>query len=213
MGEQIVVLATKNEGKIKEIKSILSGEPVRIMGLGDFGPTPEPVEDADTFEDNAYIKAAFYARILGFPALADDSGLAVDYLGGHPGVHSARWAGPEATDEDRVSKLLRELEGQTNRSAAFVCALVLAVPSGPGLTWVGRVEGEIITSPRGQNGFGYDPVFYYPALDKTFAELTREEKNRVSHRGRALGEFKNEFPKVLKWLEMRQEEVRPPHHH
>jgi XTP/dITP diphosphohydrolase len=213
MSGQIIVLATKNQGKIKEIKDLLSGEPVRIMGLGDFGPTPEPVEDADNFEENAYIKAAFYARILGFPALADDSGLVVDFLGGRPGVHSARWAGPEATDQDRVSKLLRELEGQANRVAAFVCALVLAVPSGPGLTWVGRAEGEIAADPRGRNGFGYDPVFYYPPLARTFAELNREEKNRVSHRGQALAEFKREFPKILKWLEMRQEEVRPPHHH
>ncbi|MDY6852030.1 MAG: XTP/dITP diphosphatase [Thermodesulfobacteriota bacterium] len=210
MKEQIIILATKNQGKIKEIKELLAGQPVQLLDLSDFGPTPEPIEDADTFEDNAYHKAYFYARILGFPALADDSGLVVEALSGAPGVLSARYAGEGATDEDRSAKILKEMEGQTSRKAAFVCALVLAVPLGPGLTWVGRCEGEITTKPRGQNGFGYDPIFHYPPLGKTFAELTSIEKSRVSHRGQALTEFKSEFSKVMIWLNQRLAETNPP---
>jgi len=213
MKEQLIILATKNQGKIKEIKELLAGQPARILDLSDFGPTPEPIEDADTFEDNAYHKAYFYARILGFPALADDSGLVVEALGGAPGVLSARYAGEGATDEDRRAKILKEMEGRADRKAAFVCALVLAVPSGPGLTWVGRCEGEITTRPRGQNGFGYDPIFHYPALGKTFAELTSIEKSRVSHRGLVLAEFKSEFSKVMIWLNQRLAETKPPSLH
>ena len=213
MTDLIIVLATRNQGKIKEIEELLAGEPVRVMSLNDFGPTPEPVEDAETFEDNAYLKANFYARILGFPALADDSGLAVEALGGRPGVHSARWAGENATDEERCQKLLGEIADRSNRRAEFVCALVLAVPSGPGLTWVGRCAGEIAREPAGQNGFGYDPVFYYPPLKKTFAQLSRTEKNKVSHRGLALAEFKSEFDKVTVWLRQRMAEARTPHQH
>ena len=213
MSDQIIVLATKNQGKLKEIKDLLEGEGVKILSLSDFGPTPEPAENAETFEDNAYDKAVFYARILGYPALADDSGLMVDALDGAPGVRSARWAGPDADDAERCRKLLGELEDKNDRAAAFVCALVLAVPSGPGLTWIARCEGEILREPRGENGFGYDPVFYYPSLEKTFAELSREEKNKVSHRGLALAEFKSEFDKVIKWLKIRLDEVRPPHPH
>jgi len=211
--EPIIVLATKNQGKTTEIRELLAEQPVRIMNLTDFGPTPEPIEDAPTFEDNAYHKAWFYARILGFPALADDSGLVIEALGGRPGVHSARYAGENASDEERCAKILSEMTGQSDRRAAFVCALVLAVPSGPGLTWVGRCQGEITAEPRGRNGFGYDPIFYYPPLKKTFAEMTREEKNRVSHRGAALAEFKSEFDKVLIWLRQRLAETRSPHPH
>jgi len=211
--EPIIVLATKNQGKTTEIRELLAEQPVRIMNLTDFGPTPEPIEDAPTFEDNAYHKAWFYARILGFPALADDSGLVIEALGGRPGVHSARYAGENASDEERCAKILSEMTGQSDRRAAFVCALVLAVPSGPGLTWVARCQGEIAAEPRGRNGFGYDPIFYYPPLKKTFAEMTREEKNRVSHRGAALAEFKSEFDKVLIWLRQRLAETRSPHPH
>jgi XTP/dITP diphosphohydrolase len=214
MSREIITLATKNTGKIKEIRELLREEHVEIVGLNEFGPiTPEPVEDADTFEDNAYIKAYHYARVTGFPALADDSGLSVEALGGAPGVRSARWAGEEATDDERIGKLLNELGNNPNRNAQFVCALVLALPHGPGLTWVARCEGIIIDEPLGENGFGYDPVFFYPPLGKTFAQLTREEKNRVSHRGKALAEFKSEIDKILKWLKIRREEIQPPHVH
>ena len=213
MDELIIVLATKNQGKAKEIKALLAGEPVKIMDLTEFGPMPEAREDSDTFEDNAYFKALHYARVLGFPALADDSGLSVEALGGRPGVHSARWAGENATDKDRVDKLLAEMKTMDNRKAEFVCALVLAIPSGPGLTWVGTVEGEIAREPQGENGFGYDPVFYYAPLGKTFAQISRDEKNKISHRGKALTEFIAEFDKVLVWLKQRQQEVEAPHHH
>ena len=211
MTRHIIILATKNKGKSKEIKALLEGQPVQLMDLTEFGPLPEHVEDQASFEDNAYEKALFYARNLGFPALGDDSGLAVEALDGRPGVYSARWAGENATDEDRCAKLLQEMAGLPDRRAAFVCALVLAVPAGPGLTWVGRVEGEIAQTPSGENGFGYDPLFYYPPLEKTFAQLSTGEKNEVSHRGRALREFVGEFPKVLIWLDRRLEESRPPH--
>ena len=213
MDDQIIVLATKNPGKAEEIKELLAGEPVKIMDLTEFGPMPEAKEDSDTFEDNAYFKALHYARVLGFPALADDSGLSVESLGGRPGVHSARWAGENATDKDRVDKLLAEMKNADNRKAEFVCALVLAVPSGPGLTWVGTVEGEITLEPQGENGFGYDPVFFYPPAGKTFAQISRGEKNKVSHRGKALAEFKSEFDKVMIWLKQRQQEVQAPHQH
>jgi len=198
-----IVLATKNKNKIVEIEALLQAFPVTLMNLGDFGTLPDVAEDAESFEDNAYLKASFYARILGFPSLADDSGLVVEALGGAPGVHSHRWAGDTATDEDKCSLLLQKMAGVKNRRAAFVCALALAVPSGPALTWVGRAEGELTLAPRGWNGFGYDPVFLYPPLGKTFAELSREEKGRVSHRGQALSEFKSEFDKVIIWMRQR----------
>jgi len=158
------------------------------------------VEDGLTFDDNAYKKAAFTARILGMPALADDSGLCVDALGGAPGVYSARYGGTGITDEDRCEKLLKALFGKENRAAAFECVISIAVPTGAALTYTGRCEGVIADAPSGYNGFGYDPVFYYPEFKKTFAELSQEEKNRVSHRGRALAEVKDEFDKVLAWI-------------
>ncbi|MFH1138044.1 MAG: XTP/dITP diphosphatase [Pseudomonadota bacterium] len=209
----VIVLATENQGKIREIKDLLAERPVTIMGLSDFGPTPKPFESADSFEDNAYLKASFYARILGFPAIADDSGLAVDALGGAPGVHSARYAGEGASDRDRITKLLKNMENAADRKAAFVTAVVLAVPQGPALTWVGRCEGEITRAPEGEGGFGYDPIFFHPPTGRTFAQLSLEEKNRVSHRGQAFREMAAEFDKVLVWLKMRLEEARPPHPH
>lgn len=124
----------------------------------------------------------------------------VEALNGAPGVHSARYAGENATDEQRYLKLLSEMEGRANRKAAFECVISIAVPTGPALTYEARCEGLITEMPAGSNGFGYDPVFYYPPYQKTFAELTRQEKNRVSHRGKALAELKDEFDKVLIWI-------------
>ena len=160
-------------------------------------------EDGETFEDNAYKKAHFTARALGFPALADDSGLTVDVLGGQPGVFSARYAGEGATDGDNNRKLLAALDGKTDRKAAFQCVIAIAVPRGPALIYEGRCDGEIALEERGENGFGYDPVFFYPPLDRTFAQLSQEEKNRVSHRGQAMAELKQEFDKVMIWLKAR----------
>jgi len=199
--QRILVIATRNKGKTKEIRDLLAGRNVEIKNLDDFGPIPEIEEDGATFDENAYKKASFAARVLGFTALADDSGLVVEALGGAPGVHSARYAGPDATDAQRCEKLLSEMAGQTNRNAAFECVLSIAVPTGAALTYEGRCEGEITEKPMGDNGFGYDPVFYYPPLKKTFARLTTEEKNQVSHRGKALQEVADEFDKILIWID------------
>ena len=196
-----LVIATSNPGKTAEIRDMLLNFPVNIKNLADFGPIPPVVEDGDTFDANAYKKASFVSKILGLPALADDSGLVVDALGGAPGVYSARYAGENATDEQRYTKLLNEMKGKTNRKAAFECVISIAVPPGPALTYEASCEGLIAEAPAGEGGFGYDPIFYYPPLKKTFAQLTMEEKSRVSHRGKALQEFCDEFDKVLIWIE------------
>ena len=195
-----LVIATRNKGKIEEILGLLNGFSIAIKGLEDFGPIPAVEEDGQTFDENAYIKASVTSRILGYPTLADDSGLVVEALNGAPGVYSARYAGEHATDPQRCRKLLREMHHVTNRKAAFECVISIAVPTGAALTYEARCEGEIAAQPAGENGFGYDPVFYYPPLKKTFAELTRAEKSRVSHRGKALRELWDEFDKVLAWI-------------
>jgi XTP/dITP diphosphohydrolase len=205
-----IVLATRNAGKVKEFQEMLKNFPVEIKNLDDFGPIPEVEEDGDTFDDNAYKKALYTAKVLGLPAIADDSGLVVEALAGAPGVKSARYAGENVSDQDNINKLLQEMAGKSNRKAAFECVLSIAVPTGPALTYEGRCEGEITAEPQGKGGFGYDPVFYYPEYDKTFAEISSEEKNRVSHRGRALKEFVDEFDKVLAWLNARLSEAKPP---
>ncbi len=196
-----LVIATRNTGKTSEIRDLLKGFPINIKNLDDFGPIPEVEEDGNTFDENAYKKASFAARILGLPALADDSGLLVEALGGAPGVHSARYAGENATDEQRRAKLLQEMEEKTDRRAAFECVISIAVPTGAALTYEARCEGLIAREPAGSNGFGYDPIFYYPPLKKTFAELTMREKSHVSHRGKALRELRDEFDKVLIWID------------
>jgi XTP/dITP diphosphohydrolase len=196
----ILVIATRNKGKTLEIKALLKGFPVEIKNLDDFGPIPHLEEDGDTFDENAYKKASFAARILGLPALADDSGLTVEVLDGAPGIHSARYAGENATDEQRYLQLLDEMEGKSNRKAAFECVISIAVPTGPALTYEARCEGLITTEPAGSNGFGYDPVFFYPPYNKTFAQISIEEKNSISHRGKALAELRSEFDKVLIWI-------------
>ena len=201
--KQLLVLATRNPGKAREIRGLLRDFPVEIKNLEDFGPVPEAEEDGTTFDENAYKKASLTAKILGLPALADDSGLEVEALGGLPGVLSARYAGPSATDDEKNAKLLREMEEKANRAAAFVCVISIAVPAGVALTYEGRCEGLSAEAPAGANGFGYDPVFYYPPLKRTFAQLSAEEKNRVSHRGKALAQVKEEFDKVLIWIRQR----------
>jgi len=194
------VIATGNPGKTAEIRDMLKGFPIDIKNLDDFGPIPPVVEDGDTFDENAYKKASFVSKILGYPALADDSGLVVDALDGAPGVYSARYAGENASDRQRYTQLLDEMKGKSNRQAAFECVISLAVPTGAALTYEGRCEGLIAEEPSGDGGFGYDPVFYYPPLKKTFGELSREDKSRISHRGKAMGELKDEFDKVLIWV-------------
>ncbi|MFP4088049.1 MAG: XTP/dITP diphosphatase [Desulfobacteraceae bacterium] len=201
-----LVLATRNRGKAAEYRVLFSGMNVEIRDLSFFGPIPEVREDGDTFEDNAVKKARLTARVLGLPAVADDSGLMVKALNGRPGVHSARYAGEGATDAANNRKLLQEMNGVREREAAFVCVIVIAVPRGPALVYEGRCEGVIASEMSGTDGFGYDPVFYYPPTGKTFAEMSREEKNRVSHRGKAMAEMKNELDKVMIWLRQRLEE-------
>jgi len=201
MGNEIpLVIATTNPGKVAEMRDLLTGFPIQLKSLADFGPIPAVEEDGETFDENAYKKAGFTAKILGIPALADDSGLVVDALDGAPGVLSARYAGENATDEQRVARLLKEMQGKTNRNAAFECVLSIAVPSGPALTYEARCEGLVAEQPVGQSGFGYDPIFFYPPLKKTFGQMTIKEKSRVSHRGKALNELKREFDKILIWI-------------
>ncbi|OGP58730.1 MAG: non-canonical purine NTP pyrophosphatase, RdgB/HAM1 family [Deltaproteobacteria bacterium RBG_13_49_15] len=195
-----IVIATTNKGKTSEIRALLEGFPIIIKNLGDYGPIPPAEENGIDFEENAFKKAHHTAKILGLPALSDDSGLMVEALGGLPGVHSARYAGLNASDEKRCKKLLESMKGMVNRKAVFGCVLSLAVPVGAALTYEGRCEGLITEEPKGKNGFGFDPVFFYPPLQKTFAELSRVEKSRVSHRGKAFTELKNEFDKVLVWI-------------
>ncbi|MBU0680491.1 MAG: XTP/dITP diphosphatase [Proteobacteria bacterium] len=206
----IIVLATRNKGKIKEFQELLKGYPIDLKSLDDFGPIPEAVEDGATFDDNAYKKAHFTAKVLGLPAISDDSGLCVEALDGRPGVYSARYAGENATDQDNINKLLGEMKGVTNRKAAFECVISIAVPSGPALTYEGRCEGEILNESRGEGGFGYDPIFYHAGLGKTFAEANMDEKNKISHRGKALAEVAAEMPNILKWLKQRLFEAKAP---
>ena len=206
----ILVLATTNKNKVKEFQEMVGDFPVEIRSIADFGTIPECIEDGETFDDNAYKKALHTAKILGLPAIADDSGLEVEALNGAPGVYSARYAGENATDADNCEKLLKEMQGVSNRKAAFKCVLSIAVPSGPALTYEGSCEGTILEEKRGESGFGYDPLFYFEEFGKTFAECNSEEKNKVSHRGRALAEVRAEFDKVVKWLDQRLAEEKPP---
>ncbi len=202
----MIVLATSNNNKIDEFKKILADFPLQIKSLSDFGPIPQAVEDGADFDENAYKKASHVSRVLGFPAIADDSGLIVPSLNGQPGVYSARYAGMDATDDENIDKLLLNLSGITDRKAYFQCVISIAVPNGPALTYEGRCNGTILEKRRGSKGFGYDPVFYVPELGKTFAELDMQEKNRISHRGKALKEIIEEQDKIVKWLEIRAAE-------
>jgi len=200
--KQILVLATTNKGKTRELQNILKDHPIEIKNLSEFGPIPEVIEDGETFDDNAYKKAAFTARVLGYPALADDSGLCVEALDGAPGVYSARYAGEEASDADNVAKLLDAMKDKEDRRASFQCVISIAIPTGAALTYEGRCDGILTREPAGDNGFGYDPLFFFPGFDKTFAQLSMEEKARVSHRGKALKEVTQEMDKILDWIDI-----------
>ena len=200
--KQILVLASTNPGKTREIQALLKNFPLDIKNLTDFGPIPPVVEDGATFDDNAYKKAAFTARVLGYPAMADDSGLCVEALDGAPGVRSARYAGDDATDAENVARLLKDLAPHDNRKAAFECVISIAVPTGAALTYEGRCEGIITRKPAGDNGFGYDPLFFFPEFGKTFAQVSMEEKAKVSHRGIALKQVAQEMDKILEWIDI-----------
>jgi XTP/dITP diphosphohydrolase len=182
-----LLLATNNKGKIREYKSLLLGIPFQIATPAEIGIPPNVDETGVSFEENAGLKALSMARQSGLLSLADDSGLEVDALGGEPGVHSHRFAGEGASDADRVNFLLAKLKGipENKRTAQFRCVIAIAEPHGKTDLFSGICRGVIISEPRGNNGFGYDPVFLIPKLGKTMAELTLDEKNLISHRARA----------------------------
>ncbi|MBI5559822.1 MAG: XTP/dITP diphosphatase [Deltaproteobacteria bacterium] len=194
-----IVLATRNRGKIEEIKELLKGCGFEMLTLDDFPGLALPPEDMRDFKGNALKKARSVASKTGIPSLADDSGLCVDALQGGPGVHSARYAGKGATDSDNYEKLLKELKNipPGQRTARFVCVAALATPGGREKTFDGSLEGVIGNEPRGEYGFGYDPVFIVPGPGKTLAELSPEEKNMVSHRAKALGRLKDWLKKQM----------------
>ena len=187
-----IIAATRNRKKVAEIARILDGADVRLHSMDECPGCPEVDEDAPDFRGNAVKKAVSIMEHTGRAALADDSGLVVDALGGAPGVYSARYAGPGATDALNLEKLLRELGGvpPEQRTARFVCVMALAIPGRKVMTFEGTVEGRIGIGPRGENGFGYDPVFYPEGHSRTFAEMTAAEKDSMSHRGRALDALK-----------------------
>lgn len=182
-----IIIATRNSGKLREFQTLLRPLRSEILSLKDISIGNEFEETGQTFAENARLKAIAYSSLIKLPVLADDSGLEVAALGGRPGIHSARYAGAGATDSDRIAKLLRELkQSSVNRDARFVCALALARQGALLLECEGECSGTIIDEPRGSNGFGYDPVFLFPQLGKTLAELSEEEKNRHSHRAHAI---------------------------
>ncbi|MBF0623652.1 MAG: XTP/dITP diphosphatase [Magnetococcales bacterium] len=185
-----VVLATRNRKKVEEIRRMATGS-LTLLSLNDFPECLEVVEDGATFRANACKKAREVARYTGLTALADDSGLEVDALGGRPGVHSARYAGTGATDRQNLDKLLEELgdRPEDQRTARFVCVLALVDAKGGCRIFDGRVEGRIAFQPRGENGFGYDPVFLPEGAPVTFAEMDPGAKDAMSHRGRALAQL------------------------
>lgn len=196
-----VLIGTRNPNKVREIATVLGPCGVRLLSLSEWNaPLPEVVEDGQTFRDNAVKKAMVLAEASGHWVLADDSGIEVDALGGRPGVFSARYAGPNATDEQNNAKLLMELSGVSSerRAARYVCVIALARPGRLLGVVEGTCEGVVASEPRGTGGFGYDPVFYVPELGKTFAEVAPEVKNRLSHRGKALEALRALFERLLR---------------
>ena len=180
-----LLIATTNSGKLKEIAGILAGVPVRLLTLNDCNPVAEPEENGATFADNARLKARYYAEATGLLSVADDSGLEIAALDNAPGVHSARWHGSDyPTKFRKIQELFRERE-VTGSAARFVCHIAVAHGSRIVFEARGTIEGEIVAEPRGTHGFGYDPIFFYPPLGRTLAELDQAEKSTVSHRGKA----------------------------
>ena len=186
-----IVAATGNQHKLAEYAKLLADQKIELRSLRDYPNYPEPEENGATFRENASIKALSACRYCGVPAFADDSGLEVEALDGRPGIHSSRYA---PTDKERIAKLLKELEGVENRRARFVCVIAIAANGEVIETFEGEVRGTILTAPRGENGFGYDPIFRPDGFDKSFAELMAEEKNRISHRAAA-------YAKALEFVE------------
>jgi XTP/dITP diphosphohydrolase len=200
LNDSKLLLATNNKGKVREYKSLLREIPFEIVTPSELGITTEIEETGDSFEENARLKATALARESGLLSLADDSGLEVEALGGEPGARSHRYAGEDATDDDRISYLLVKLSNvpEGKRSARFRCVIAIAAPDGAVELCSGECPGFITTEPRGYNGFGYDPVFYLPELGKTMAELTPEEKNKISHRARAAEKAREVLLKIAR---------------
>ena len=194
-----IIFATKNQGKLKEIRSIMSDMNVEIISMEEAGINIDIVEDGSTFEENAIIKAREIMNLTGEIALADDSGLEVDYLNKAPGVYSARYMGedtPYSVKNAHIIELLKDAKGD-ERSARFVSVIAAVFPDGEIITTKGTVEGVIDHEIKGENGFGYDPIFYVPELGKTTAELSLDEKNKISHRGKALRAMKEKLASKL----------------
>jgi XTP/dITP diphosphohydrolase len=194
-----LVIASHNAGKVRELRALLAGMDIGVLGLDELPDIGELSEPFDTFADNARHKALQVSHHSGLPALADDSGLVVDALDGRPGVHSSRYG---QTDAERIRRLMAELAdvAADSRTAHFVCVLALAHQGQILGVWEASTKGTIIAEPRGVEGFGYDPVFFYPPLGRTFAQMAPEQKNRVSHRGRALRAMRDRLPELLSRL-------------
>lgn len=193
-----LIVATKNKGKMKEIEEILTGLPYEVASMEDVGLSQDIDEYGSTFEENALIKAREIAEITGEMVIADDSGLEVDSLNGAPGIYSARYAGEGASDSDRNDKLLNELKDVPfeKRTARFVCVIAVVFPEGESFTVRGTCEGYIEFEPRGNHGFGYDPLFFMQEYHKTVAEMNSEEKNQISHRGNALRQMLKKLKEI-----------------
>ncbi len=188
-----LLVATRNHGKLRELSDLLGSVPFELVSLADVGIEVDVEETGHTFEDNAVLKAETYRDLSGMLTLADDSGLEVDALGGEPGVRSARYAGPDATDSDRIQLLLKNLQStpEATWAAQFTCVIAIASPGEETRLFPGSCRGRIVREPKGENGFGYDPVFLFPDLGLTMAELTPEQKNEVSHRALAVRKAAN----------------------
>ena len=195
-----IVLASRNRGKIREYEDLFLKTPFKLRGIGEFPDVPDVIEDGDSFEENALKKAHTISKYLNLPAISDDSGLVIPVLGGAPGLHSARFFGSEITDEERCKRILELMEGKKERYAFFVCVICIAVPSGKARFYKGRCDGEITYELLGKEGFGYDPIFYYPPYKKTFAQMKMQEKNSVSHRARAIQSLKEDMGNLINWI-------------
>ena len=193
-----LVLASQNKKKIKEMNEILAQLGVEVMSQAEAGVNVDVEETGTTFEENSLLKAKAVMEASGLPAIADDSGLCVDCLNGAPGVYSARYGGEGLDDTGRYKLLLENMRGQMPRTAKFVSVITCCFPNGDVITARGECPGTIAYAPMGEGGFGYDPVFFVPGLKKTFAQLTAEEKNAISHRGKALEVFKDKLEEYLK---------------
>ncbi len=194
-----IIFATGNQGKMREIRQILAGMDVEILSMKEAGIETDIVEDGADFTENAVIKAKAIAAMTDCIVLADDSGLEIDYLNKEPGIYSARYLGEDTSYDIKNADLLRRMEGveEKLRTARFVCAIAAIMPDGEVLTTLGTIEGHIGYEPKGENGFGYDPIFYLPEYGCTSAELTEKEKNAISHRGRALQAMRAELEKRI----------------